>query len=258
MTRLRLWPAMRYQLDYMLKNALATIGIICAILLIISIFASFTTGDGDSGTVSLNIIGILDFDFEATIMVFSVGAILVFMFFIVGIAGIREDFKFYLQHGMGRRTTYLSTLFSSLIVGAGWGLICQLLTLFFNTWAWFPATGLALPTENFFLGWLLHTLVLFFCWQFGTALSLIYYRLNKMGKIIFSVAGVALIIFVIPNIINNIIDLILPDIGDAAEIGAALTAFFGNPLNLSLIILALGAISALANFLLLRKAQARE
>ena len=256
MTKLRIGPAMRYQIDYMLWASLSILGIIIGIMLILSIFVAGAVAAGDEGLGAVVIMGFLNVGDGLVNMSFNVASVLTITFFIFGVGGIREDFKFFLQHGMGRTTTYLSVIFISLLSGAAWGLICQILTVISNNWAAFPATGMGFPDSNFIVGWLLHTLSFFFAWQLGTVISLIYYRLGKTQKVIFSVAAIALIVFVIPNSISYLVNFFIS--GDIGEYRTAFVSFFENPLSLTLIVLAFGVICALANFLLLRRAQARE
>ena len=249
MTKLHIWPALRYQLDYIGKTTLWIVGISFAILLITSLFLS-TMAYGAEVTVP--IIGVL-----ATIIQFNIAGVLLFMAFLFGVGGIREDFKFYLQHGMGRKTTFLSTVLIGLISGFGWGLLSQILTALSANWPAFPASGMLFPTGNFLLGWMLHMFLFFLFWQFGALCSLIYYRMNKIQKVIFSAAAIALVVFIIPNAIGSLVNFFIAP-ADIAQVGTTVANFLGNPVNHILIYIIPGAICTLINFLLIRRAQARD
>ena len=255
MTKLRIKPALYYQLDAMWKATLTVAGIMAAVIILISLLANITV-DSSNGSIDISIAGFLDFNIGTNIVYFSAASVLLIMVFVIGIGGIREDFKFYLQHGMGRMTTYLSTLLISLITGAVLGLFCEILNLISANWSAFPVVGFRFPTGNFFYGWLLHLFSFVLAWQFGTLLSLIYYRLSKMGKVVFTVAWIALIIFGFPSFIVYAVNSLIP--GDIAALGAALVNLFENPISLMLILLVMGTFCAALNFLLLRRAQARE
>jgi len=256
MTNLHIRKAMRYQLDYMFKASIWFVGIILVLAIIASLFISnavyiqFGFIDIDSFTIDAN----------TSFVFFDVGAAMVLTLFIVGIVGIREDFKFYIQHGMGRRTTFFSTLFISLIMGAAAGLFSELLTLAYNQWAFFPASGLrfAFTESNFFINWLISALSIFYAWQFGSMLSLIYFRLNKTAKIIFTVAVIAVLAFVIPNTIGFIISIVFPFASDSETVFLGVYGLLSSPANMIMIILTMGVICAVANYFLIRGAQARD
>ena len=248
MNTMRLKPALHYHLDYMARASLSTLGIVSAIVFVLSLFVSVTTVD-DGTDITIAFLGNVNIGGN---VIFNAGSVIVIMLFVVGIAGIREDIKFLLQHGMGRYTVYFSTLWSSLISSAALGLSCEILNLIWNAWPAFPASGIVFPNGGFFSGWILHTLCFFLAWQLGMLLSLIYYRLSRTGQIVFSVAGVAFLVFALPNIILSIL-------GD--EVGVLDAIFFNypqNPLTLMMVALLGGVLSAGGNFLLIRRAQIRE
>jgi len=247
--RLNLKPALRYQLTTMSKAA----AMVFAIVFAVAIFLHFLVGFFIEPETTVNIAGIVsteaDETFETFIRVNQVnfGFVAIIFLFVAGVGGIREDLKLMLQHGMGRRTVYVSTLLGSLISSAALGIFCELLNLV----TVFSISGLNFQ-GGFFSGVLLHTLSFFLAWQLGTLISMIYYRLETMQKIIFSVLGGALIVFGIPRTITRLLT------HDAGAFEATLINIFTNPFVLVLPILVCGVLAATGNFLLLRRAQVRE
>ncbi|MCL2391767.1 MAG: hypothetical protein FWC66_04045 [Oscillospiraceae bacterium] len=257
MINLRLAPAMHYQLKAMLKAALWILGILALITVALNLLAGLhveqiTQYPYEPGViVDIDEMGIT---VRSNLVFFSVGSILLITLFIIGICSIREDFKFFLQHGLGRRTTYLSTLFINLISGAVFGLLCTILNIIGNHFPSFPAYGISFPVDNFFFVWILHTLSFVAAWQLGAFFSLVYYRMNKMQQIVFTVIAIAIVIFAIPSFIEEIIFFFVPNV---AIMGAALTSFFGNSFGLATSLFAFGLVTALMNFLLIRRVQVK-
>ena len=246
MNNMRLFPAMRYQLSYMARGALITLGILCAVFFalgLIMVINDVTEGAINIGVISVN--GNVSFHFNS-------GAVMAITIFIFGIVGIREDLKLFLQHGIGRYTTYFSSLFSSLIIGVALGLLLELLNLAAALWSAFSAQTPAFSVGGFISGWLLHTGGLFFAWHFGALISLIYYRLQKIQQIIFSVAGVAILVFALPRALSRFFG------EDSTALERALRSITATPLSLVCLIFFIGAFAAAANFLLLRRAQVKE
>ena len=243
MNKMRLKPALHYQLDYFVRSSLSYLGVLAAIIISINLIRRFFI----DGTV-VDILGLVRFDTGGGgFFVFNVGTILVFMLFVIGIVGIREDFKMLLQHGMGRCTAYFSSLFGSLIFAAVLGLFCELLNIAARYWPSFPVRGMTFLEQGFFAGWFLQAGFFFLAWQLGVLISLIYYRLNGLQQTVFTVAAVATIIFVLPGGLRHIAE-------GGADLEAALVGLLANPTFIPL----WGALAAVGNFLLLRRAQVKE
>jgi len=244
--RLNLKPALRYQLTSMSKAA----AMVFAIVFAVAVFLHVIVGVFIEPEATINIAGIASTEVDETFIrvnQVNFGFVAIIFLFVVGVGGIREDLKLMLQHGMGRRTVYVSTLLGSLISSAALGIFCELLNLV----TVFSISGLNFQ-GGFFSGVLLHTLSFFLAWQLGTLISMIYYRLETMQKIIFSVLGGALIVFGIPRTITRLLT------HDAGAFEATLINIFTNPFALVLPILVCGVLAATGNFLLLRRAQVRE
>jgi len=213
MNNLNLKPAILYQLTYIGRFFLIALAIIAAVFVVFRLFFATMITIENETNISINLISIISM-----------------MLFIIGIVGIREDIKMFLQHGSGRKTVYFSTLIASLITGVVLGLICELLKILFDAFA-YAETG-------FIAGWLMTSAAFFFAWQLGTLISLIYYRLNTFGIVVFSIVGGAAMIFCIPIIITYI-SLMYPEIA-------------------RLPLLLCGILAAGGNFLLIRRAQVKE
>ena len=255
MTKLHIKPAMRYQWSYMWRAALWTAGILIAIMLLVNVIASviyFSYADipirGDIGYAINEAFGSMH------VSMIDVGGMLTLMLFIAGICAIREDLRFFIQHGMGRKTTYIANILISLITAAVAGLFSVLLSLISANVGFLHVSLTWFHNENFFISWLLHTLSLFFAWQLGTLISLIYYRLNTLMKVVFSVAAGALFLGVIPGLsISGIFAFGVPILFSTGD-GITLTGFLSNPGNLGLVIFVMGALCTIGNFLLIRRA----
>ena len=244
MNKMRLKPALHYQLDYMVRASLSYIGVLAVIIIFISLIRRFF-----GGLTVVNILGIVRIDaggIGGGQFTFNVGGLIIFILFVIGIVGIREDLKLFLQHGMGRATTYFSTLIISLICAVSYGLFCELLNLAFIHWPNFPVRAMFFPAQSFFAGWFFHASLFFFAWQLGVLISLIYYRMNGVQQTVFSVAGVAMIMFALPGGIRRI--------AGGEDLEAALVALLANPAFLPL----WGVLAAAGSFLLLRRAQVKD
>jgi len=276
MTKLNLKPAVRYQLDYMFWASLIAFAISIAVLILLTIlggvmvFDSYTHNEAvetvivdgnhitiDEDTINVDV-GPISFDIEITsgmgIHVSGLAGIFALMLFIIGIAGTREDLRFFLQHGMSRKTTYVSTLLTSIIIGVVYALVSELAYLAIinlpilansNITFGFRASG-----AGFFNRWLSGTLLLFFVWQLGALISLIYYRMNTIAKIIFSIVAGTTILFGIPALAGYLAFTGRADI----ILNSAFFDFLSTPVGTVFIFVTLGAITTLGNFLLIRRA----
>jgi len=264
MRAMNLKPALQYQLDYMAKATLSVLGVSIAIILFFSLLGGVFQFGGTSGNEYETADTILNLQVRGTeldyggnlVMWFNLGAIALFSIFIVGIVGIREDIKFLLQHGMGRYTVFLSTLLGSLITGLALGALGELLNFISSNWEAFPIRGLTFDgaEHGFVVGWLSQAMLLFFVWQLGTLISLIYYRMNRIQQIVFSVCAGGIIFFgiqgplpalehwgeYIPQVIETLENIVL------------------NPVNIVIFSSAAGVVSAMLNFFLIRRAEIKE
>ena len=249
MTNLHIKPAMRYQWNYMWRAGLWVAAILIGIILLINVIAAVIYISYANIPVTGDIGYALNEAFGSMrISIIDIGGIFTLMLFIVGIFTIREDLRFFIQHGMGRKTTYVANILISLITAAAAGLFSELLALLVNNVEFLHGSISGFPTDNFFASWLLHTLSLFFAWHLGTMISLIYYRLNTLGKVLFSVTAGALFLFIIPVSLAPFVDFIFP------ASGPAVFNLLTNPALLGLITFGLTAVCAIISFLLIRRA----
>jgi len=269
MRSMNLKPALLYQLDYMLRASLGVLGVLILVALGSHLLAAAgifsvnidTSSPGEildlaiRGAGEIQIEG-ADYDGEIIIVNWlNVGAVALLSLFIVGIVGIREDIKFLLQHGMGRRTVFTSTFLASLISAAAIGLINEGFNLISSHWAAFPFVGLTFDGMNhgFFAGWLFHVGILFCAWQLGTFISLLYYRMNKIQQIVFSVVAGGFILLVMQGFVRRVV----VDVDVWIE-NFMYTLENLHLINISMITLIIGLVAAAFSFMLIRRTQVKE
>ena len=126
--------------------------------------------------------------------------------FVVGIVSVRQDLRLFLQNGKGRRTVFLAQVFLALGNALFMALALPLLGILIQVLAssLFPGNSGVLWGEFSFLysgvqASLPVMIALAFLANFavfflGMCISLIYYRLNKLGKLLVSLGVPALII----------------------------------------------------------------
>ena len=244
MNNLRLKPALLYQIDYLGKAALIIFGIV----ILNALFAILLGPSQNITFISLN--------FANGTWLSGLGVVATFTVFIIGIAGIREDLKMFLQHGCGRYTVFFSTIIAALIAGIGLGLLAELLNLAAITWPNFPLLGLEFTTnptaQSFFTGWLVHIALIFFAWQLGAFFSLLYYRMSKIQQIIFSAAAIGIFVIGLPNLISRFL------VDDTGMVDRMLSGFFAILPTMPWLLLLFCILVAGINFLLLRRAQVKQ
>jgi hypothetical protein len=246
---LNLKPVIRYQLSYVTRSILIGSAIAAAVAILFYLFAEVIIY---RDAININIGGLLEINaYEELFFNINISGFITIFLFILGIAAIREDLRMFIQHGVGRRTTYFSTLISGLISGVALGLVCQLFYLALS--ALFGSNiSIITPIDavGFFGNWLLNAITFFAAWQVGALISLIYYRLNKIGAIIFSIVGGLFILQAIPWLI---LSLIGDDIGAFEALIIGLVSIFDTPFYSIFAILIFAAAAAIANFLLIRR-----
>lgn len=188
----------------------------------------------------------------------------IFMF-VAGIISIREDLRVFLQNGRGRPTVFLAQVIVAIFASAVLALAVGLFTALFHLiTAWvtpqltytsiFGMLGMAggpneisaFPESVAFM--FLECLPAFF---FGMAVSLIYYRLSKLGKVVFSVAVPGVLFVGLPVLLGTNPALAKALVG----LLTAIARFLGTPLAiLAAFSLVSSPILALGSWLLLRKA----
>ena len=230
----RLKQALHYQLNYFGWSSLWVYGITVAVMIALSGVIVFSVNDANinAGISSVAFVHLL----------------------ILGI-DIRGDLKFYLQHGISRRTTFLSNLFSSILCAVLLGIFCEVIYLILNRWINQSELLYAYGAFNFLINWLRNTIMFVFAWQIGTLISLIYYRLGAMQKVIFSVLAIGALILTFSGAIRFIVSFT----DDFTELVTKLADSSFDVLSpVLLIALALAIIATFGNYLLLRRAPVKE
>ena len=233
MTGSRLKKAIYYQLDYFMRASLYVYGIAIVVICAIGFLITNSGNDG-------NVIGL--------------GGTAFIHFLIVGLSGIRADLRFFIQHGISRRTTFLSHLFGSLICSVALGLFCEIFIIVSNHLLGASVSFSLLPSQSFFQSWATYTFAFFFAWQVGVLISLIYYRLSKIQQIVFTVTVLAVVVLAFSQALRLTGSIII-------ELG-------GFPLNpqseggitsLGMLILPLfGILAAIGSYLLIRRVTIKE
>jgi len=236
MNNSRLTQTLKYQLSYFGWSSLWVYGISVFVIVALSLTVTLTV-DGSSTSFG------------------GLGGIAFLHLFILG-CGIRSDLKLFLQHGIGRRTTFFNNLLGSFMCAVMLGLLCVIFDVIAGRWLNTSDYVYITGVPGFFTGWVVYICSFFFAWQLGALISLIYYRLNGLQKVIFNVLGVAALILIFTGTINYLggityefgDDMIQSLIDGSVEI-ATYTA-------LGLLVLAM--IAAVGNYFLLRRAPIKE
>lgn len=182
---------------------------------------------------------------------------------VVGIVSVRQDLRLFLQNGRGRPTVFLLQIFvcflCAVVLALAAPVISAVLQLTSRLVA--PHTQMQTAFEAIFLyegrpitGWESMAFSFLACvpaYFFGMAISLIYYRLTKLAKVIFSIAAPGLLFVGLPLALAN-----NPALSSA--IRAAVVGFlngFESLLGLFAVLALIGtAFFGLLSWLLLRRA----
>lgn len=179
--------------------------------------------------------------------------------FIVGIVSIREDLRLFLQNGIGRKTVFLTALFSSFAAALSLAVAGELLLraeqaltaafsgftvtdmfyLFFT-----PGKDAAVPFSLSLLSALFSFLLITCASLSGIFISLLFYRLNKAWTLIVAIGGPILLFNGIPFLLYRCRVSLQPFI----------RFLFSSPWTAILFLLVVAALFALIDFLLLRRA----
>ena len=182
-----------------------------------------------------------------------VGATVVFLF-ISGLCGFKENFMFALQSGVSRKTLFLSRLiaFAALaafmmiadyILGSVLGLVLA------------AVSGMSMSVV---FNSSIASLFLAMCYSFvmltlGYCISILFFRLNKTGKILVG-AGVPVFCFILLPMFDGYVTggVIMRAIANFC--GALMRAIFAHTVWSYLILLAGAAVLALLSWLMMRRA----
>lgn len=186
-----------------------------------------------------------------------------------GALTMRSYFSFFLQNGISRNTLFVSTVANSAILSAGMALVASLNALFLQLitsqsgfsfqrmYTYFYPDGYTART--FFEGWLFLICVHLFCNMLGFFLSALYYRMNKITKIIVSAGVPALFILGLPLFDFNITHgAIIQGLGKAILFIMGFLNGNCNPYYAVVSFTILAMIFAGLSYLLLRRAMIRK
>lgn len=224
----RLKQAIKYQLSYFGWSSLCVYSIAIAVLVVISLLVTFSFQDGNTfvgiggtGFIHLLILGL----------------------------GIRSDLKFFLQHGISRRTVYFSNLSGSLICSVLLGLFCVIFELIAIQWLSLFGNTIG---GGFFENWLMYSIIFFFAWQIGVLISLIYYRLGKIQQVVFSVLAIGAFVLLFSGSVAFIGNFTYDFGGLIERLTSDSLGILRSPVVGLMAIL--GVIAPICNYFLLRRA----
>jgi len=243
MNNSRLTQTLKYQLSYFGWSSLWVYGIAIGVISIIGLLITTAVYDGSVTHIS------------------GIGGVGFIHLLIVGICGIRSDLRFFIQHGIGRRTTFFSNFYGSIICSVVLGLFCEVFNLISYYWLGFTIYGSAFTVQGFLTNWMMYSFAFIFAWQVGALISLIYYRLNKMQQIIFTVIAIATVVF---GFTYGIRFLVRADEALLNTFDYAIETIVGNLFGFTFGSLAtwaallVGMLAALGNYLLIRRVQIKE
>ena len=226
--------ALNYQLSYFAWSSLWVYGIAIALMCILGAWTVITVNDVNVST--------------------GLGGVAFVHLLVFGI-GIRGDLKFYTQHGISRRTTFLSHLYGSLICAVAVGLLCSIFNVIAGRWLGFSGGYEDHNIINFLTDWIMYISVFIFAWQIGTLISMIFYRLNNLQKVVFSVLSIGFLIFAFVVGIRYIVNFT----EDFEALVIRLTEGAFAVISPTLIItFSLAILAMCGNYLLLRRSPIKE
>lgn len=251
MRKMNIRPAYRYRILASLRGAGIFYGVMILVTAAVAVSFIKTTisfgGETSSGSFS------------------SYGASACIMAFVFGICYVREDLRLCIQHGIGRRTVFVSELLSALsiciiVAVAGELLLAtaqavtaeyknlQISDLYQGIYADWKLRELSLGQH--FESMLLNLSMLLGAYMAGMFISLTFYRLNKVWKIIVAVGAPVLLFVGLPILLNAT--------GPAPKMGRMMAGFMDWVLSSPwawVFVFMLGAVAlAILNWLLIRHA----
>lgn len=180
------------------------------------------------------------------------------MFFVLGIMMVRENIKFLLQNGCGRRTLLITDVLGNLILALITALISELLAQIFGSTH--LITEISLSEMFFSVGGspalpaaqsaLLRFCALVLAWRGGMFVSLIYYRLNRLGQVAVSVIVPALLFIGLPLSADR-------GLIDPALFTNAFQWLISSPYNTMLAAVITALLCGVCSWPLLRRAQVK-
>lgn len=244
--------ALKYRITDNIRGLLLMCGLylLVLILLVATINVAISGADGEGLSVSGG-----DIAFAITL-------------FVYGIVTIRTDLPFFTQFGLSRRTVFIVQIITALITALIASVLCLLVLLLLQGLAHSAlgngiyAAGLyntlfngGSPVRDFggSLAEIVVTATMFgMALSLGSLISLLYYRLNKLGKALLSIVGGSLLLFGLP--LGSSIPALRPLYQAMNDL---FRTMFASPGALGLGMLLLFAIIMAANWLLLRRAPLR-
>ncbi|MFA0814475.1 MAG: hypothetical protein ACC608_01655 [Anaerofustis sp.] len=236
--------AIKYQLWSMKRSLITFYIVIYAIYIIVGILAALTFSSEDS----VNFSGM---QFASWVFVF-----------VLGLNSFRENFYLYLQNSRTRKQLFLSFAFSLLCVSAFMSVIDNINALIATainplfTPNYFVSFGQTMAIGTFPLSLLSFFALYAAAGMFGFFVTIGYYHMNKLAKVLVSV-GVPLLLFVIFPIADSMLTngAIYEALGKLFLYMIGYTSgIIGSLISAAIIVLLFGALS----WLMIRRAKAKE
>ena len=186
MNKLNIMPALTYNLRQSMRGALWFAGSVAAIMLGLIVLQAAVI----DGVISTTFSG-LEFGGFITC-------------FIIGIVSIRESLRLFLQNGISRRTVAVSFFLDSIAMSLAFAIAGSILLAIFgrivtamdinasliNTYSMFIENDTNTRTVIHSMSSMLFSFTIYFlAMHLGQLISLIYYRLNRLFKVLVSILG---------------------------------------------------------------------
>lgn len=170
--------AIRYYLYNVRNSLLIAFGVVTGILLSSGLFLHFNQKENTDYSIS---------GFEITCIIFTL---------VTGLVAFREYFRFFQQNGISRKSQFVGWTTALTALCAGEAAICLLAGRVFSLFVHYESMFSQLYADEFFYPNPVFFAAQEFFWIFGIclmmgsagfAITLLYYRLSKIGKLLVSV-----------------------------------------------------------------------
>ncbi len=192
--QLSILPAFRYSIKGYLKSSVVFVGIIILVFLFLAVLMGILSSQTTAGSISGG-----SFEFSSFIFLL-----------VIGIVAIREDLRMLIQHGLGRRTCFISSLLCAAVIAMALAIFAELLSTLliaisanYQNIAVSSFTQMLFQTESLsFAQHLLAVIINFsimLCSYFvGMFCSLVFYRLPKYWKLVVAIGVPAFFVILMP------------------------------------------------------------
>lgn len=192
--QLRISPAFRYIFQGYLRSA----GMFAALTIMIFVALGIIFGITSNSSSSVNMNG-ASFQFASLIFIM-----------VVGIVSIREDLRMLIQHGIGRKTSFIASCLAAMAIALSLAVFSEIINAAFTAitsgqqnitvYSWI---SMLLPEGE--MGFSLYLLSIVISFSFllgayfmGMFISLVFYRLSKSWRLVVAIGVPAFFIIILP------------------------------------------------------------